>query len=123
VMRLEFRQLGIQVAVIEPGFVGTSMGGKLQRDTEAALTSLPDEGSRRYGPALEKLAAEINHHATTGSPPDVIAESVLHALTSKKPRTRYPSGAGARQMLFMRRILPDRRFDRLILRTAGLTGF
>lgn len=123
VMRLEFRQLGIQVAVIEPGFVGTSMGGKLQRDTEAALTSLPDEGSRRYGPPLQKLAAEISHHATTGSPPDVIAESVLHALTSKKPRTRYPSGAGARQMLFMRRILPDRRFDRLILRTAGLKGF
>jgi len=60
VMRLEFRQLGIQVSAIEPGFVGTQMGGKLQRDTEATLSSLPDEGRRRYGPALEKVAAEIS---------------------------------------------------------------
>jgi len=53
----------------------------------------------------------------------VIAEAVLHALTSKKPRTRYPSGAGAKRMLFMRRILPDRQFDRIILRAGGLEGF
>jgi NAD(P)-dependent dehydrogenase (short-subunit alcohol dehydrogenase family) len=123
VMRLEFRQLGIRVAVIEPGFVGTSMGGKLQRDTESALSSLPDEGRRRYGPALEKLAEQISHHAATGSPPEVVAESVLHALTSKKPRTRYPAGAGAKRMLLMRRILPDRQFDRIILRAGGLDGF
>jgi NAD(P)-dependent dehydrogenase (short-subunit alcohol dehydrogenase family) len=122
VMRLEFRQLGIQVAVIEPGFVGSQMGGKLKRDTEATVSSLPDEGRRRYGPALEKVAEEIGQQAATGSPPEVIAESVLHALTSKKPRTRYPSGAGAKRLLFMRRILPDRQFDRIILRAAGLDG-
>jgi NAD(P)-dependent dehydrogenase (short-subunit alcohol dehydrogenase family) len=78
VMRLEFRQLGIQVAVIEPGFVGTEMGGKLQRDTEGAVGSLPDDGRRRYG---------------------------------------------ANRMLFMRRILPDRQFDRIVLRAGGLDGF
>ncbi|HET7666817.1 MAG TPA: SDR family NAD(P)-dependent oxidoreductase [Mycobacterium sp.] len=123
VMRLEFRQLGIHVAVIEPGFVGTSMGGKLQRDTVAALSSLPDDGRRRYGPALQKLAEEISRHAQAGSPPDVIAESILHALTSERPRTRYPAGAGAKRMLFMRRILPDRQFDKIILRAGGLEGF
>ena len=109
--------------MIEPGFVGT-MGGKLQRDTEAALSSLPDEGRRRYGPALEKMAEEISQQAATGSPPEVIADAVLHALTGKKPRTRYPAGAGAKKrMLFMRRILPDRQFDRIILRAGGLEGF
>jgi NAD(P)-dependent dehydrogenase (short-subunit alcohol dehydrogenase family) len=122
-MRLEFRQLGIQVAVIEPGFVGTAMGGKLQRDTESAIGSLPDEGRRRYGSALGKLAEEIGHHAATGSPPEVIAKAVLHAFTSKRPHTRYPSGAGAKRMLSMRRILPDRHFDRIVLRAAGLDGF
>jgi NAD(P)-dependent dehydrogenase (short-subunit alcohol dehydrogenase family) len=123
VMRLEFRQLGIQVAVIEPGFVGTAMGGKLQRDTEAALRTLPDDGRRRYRAALEKVAQEISQQAATGSPPDVVAEAVLHALTSKKPRTRYPSGSGAQRMLFMRRLLPDRQFDRIVLRAGGLEGF
>jgi NAD(P)-dependent dehydrogenase (short-subunit alcohol dehydrogenase family) len=123
VMRLEFRQLGIQVAVIEPGFVGTAMGGKLQRDTEGVIGSLPDDGRRRYGPGLATLAEEISQHAATGSPPEVIAKAVLHALTSKRPLTRYPSGVGAKRMLFMRRILPDRQFDRIILRASGLDGF
>jgi NAD(P)-dependent dehydrogenase (short-subunit alcohol dehydrogenase family) len=68
VMRLEFRQLGIQVAVIEPGFVGTAMGGKLQRDTEGAIGALPDEGRRRYGPVLARLAEEISQHAATRFP-------------------------------------------------------
>jgi NAD(P)-dependent dehydrogenase (short-subunit alcohol dehydrogenase family) len=114
--------VGIQVAVIEPGFVGTAMGGKLQRDTEAAIGSLPDEGRRRYGPVLAKLAEQISQHAATGSPPEVVAKAVLHALTSKRPLTRYPSGAGAKRLLFMRRILPDRQFDRIILRAGGLDG-
>jgi hypothetical protein len=83
---------------------------------------LPEEGKRRYGSALEKLAEAISH-AAMGSPPEVIAGSVLHALTSAKPRTRYPSGAGAKRLLFMRRVLPDRPFDRIILRAGGLEGF
>jgi len=123
VMRLEFRALGIDVAVIEPGFVGSAMGGKLLRDTETAISALPDEGKARYGPALAKIAETVSHHAATGSPPDVIADAVLDALTSPKPRTRYPAGKGAKRILFMRRILPDRRFDRLILRAGGLEGF
>ena len=123
VMRLEFRHMGIHVSVIEPGFIGTPMGGKLQRDTEDAIYAMPDEGRRRYGPALEKVAEEISHQAATGSPPDVVAEDVLHALTAKTPRTRYPSGTGAKRMLFMRRVLPDRQIDNMILRTGGLKGF
>jgi NAD(P)-dependent dehydrogenase (short-subunit alcohol dehydrogenase family) len=123
VMRLELQQLGVRVAVIEPGFVGTAMGGKLKRDTEGVIGSLPDDGRRRYGPGLATLAEEISQHAATGSSPEVVAKAVLHALTSKRPLTRYPSGAGAKRMLFMRRILPDRQFDRIILRASGLDGF
>jgi NAD(P)-dependent dehydrogenase (short-subunit alcohol dehydrogenase family) len=122
VMRLEFRQLGIHVAIIEPGFVGTAMRGKLEHDSEETIRALPEQGRRRYGGQLTAVAESISKHAAQGSDPDVIAADVLHALTSAKPRTRYPSGEGAKRMLFMRRILPDRRFDRIILRAAGLEG-
>jgi hypothetical protein len=37
-----------------------------------------------------------------------------------RPRTRYPVGAGAKRMLLLRRLLSDRRFDRIILRASGL---
>jgi NAD(P)-dependent dehydrogenase (short-subunit alcohol dehydrogenase family) len=123
VMRLEFRGLGIEVAVIEPGFIGTEMGGKLRRDAEMAIQALPDEGRRRYRPALATVAEEISQHAATGSPPEVVADAVLRALTSNRPHTRYPCGAGAKRMLFMRRIVSDRMFDRIILHASGLEGF
>lgn len=120
VLRLEFLQFGVQVSVIEPGFIATEMGGKLRRDTVAAIHALPEEGQRRYGPQLEAIAENISQHAASGSEPQVVADAVLHALTSDKPRTRYPVGEGAKRMLMLRRILPDRGFDRIILKAAGL---
>ncbi len=120
VLRLELSQLGIQVAVIEPGFISTAMRGKLERDTEVTIRALPEEGQRRYGPQLTKMAQSISKHAANGSQPEVVADAVLHALTSDNPRTRYPVGVGAKRMLFMRRLLPDRRFDRIILHAGGL---
>lgn len=122
VLRLELGPLGIQVAVIEPGFVSTAMRGKLEHDTAETVRALPNQGRRRYGGQLTAVAESISKHAAQGSDPDVVAADVLHALTSAEPRTRYPSGAGAKRMLFMRRILPDRRFDRIILRACGLDG-
>jgi NAD(P)-dependent dehydrogenase (short-subunit alcohol dehydrogenase family) len=96
VMRLEFRQLGIRVAVIEPGFVGTAMGGKLRSATPRMRSvRCPTMARTDNGPAPAKVAEEIAQQAASGSPPEVVAEAVLHALTSKRPHTRYPSGAGA----------------------------
>ena len=120
VMRLEFRRYGVHVAVIEPGYISTDMRGKLRRDTEAVIASLPAQGRSEYAPQLTALADTISHHAANGSPPAVVAAAVEHALTSRRPRTRYPVGAGARRLLMMRRLLSDRRLDRLILRVTNL---
>jgi NAD(P)-dependent dehydrogenase (short-subunit alcohol dehydrogenase family) len=122
VLRLELSPLGIHVAVIEPGFVSTAMRGKLERDVEETIRTLPDQGRARYSQQLIALAQSISTHAAEGSQPDVIADAVLHALTSTKPQTRYPAGAGAKRMLLMRRLLPDRAFDRLMLRMSGVGG-
>ena len=50
VMRLEFRLLGIQVAVIEPGFVGTAMGGKLQATPKPRITPIARRGPAQIRP-------------------------------------------------------------------------
>lgn len=120
VMRLEFRSFGVGVSVIEPGFIATPMGGKLERDTVAILESMTPEHRNAYEPALDQLAEQISGDAENGSPPEVVAEAILHALTSNRPKTRYPAGGGAARLLFLRRLLPDRWFDRIILRAAGL---
>lgn len=122
VLRLELGLLGVHVSVIEPGYVSTAMRGKLERDTEATIRSLPEEGRARYQRQLTALASMISEHAAHGSPPEVVARAVHHAMTSSRPRTRYPVGKGAKRLLFLRRVLTDRGFDRLLLRMTGLAG-
>jgi NAD(P)-dependent dehydrogenase (short-subunit alcohol dehydrogenase family) len=120
-LRIELRESGIHVSLIEPGMIATSMGGKLVRDTERWLRALPTEGRARYGHVLEAMPM-ISREAARGSQPEVVADAIAHALTSRRPRTRYAVGIGARRLLTMRRMLPDRWMDRMILRTLGLPG-
>ena len=46
---VELAGSGIGVCGIEPGFISTAMRGRLTRDTQATLRSLPAEGRSRYG--------------------------------------------------------------------------
>ena len=46
--------------------------------------------------------------------PLIVAKANEHAIRSKRPRPRYPLTAGARTMLFARRVLADRGWDALL---------
>ncbi len=50
-------------------------------------------------------------------PPNVITNLIVKALKARRPRTRYHGGTGAGPILFLRRHLSDRMFDRLIMST------
>jgi hypothetical protein len=65
------------------------------------------------GAVLQKIGAR-------GVPPEKVAEAIGHALTAKRPKTRYLVGNDARMTLLMRRLVPDRIRDRLVARAAGL---
>lgn len=119
-LRLELAPSGIQVSLVQPGTIATSMGGKLVRDADAAVQALPPAGRARYGQAFQQLAAMMNTHAAHGAAPAVVVAAVTHALTAPRPRTRYAVGPGVRPMLTLARVLPDRLMDRIILRFFGL---
>lgn len=55
-----------------------------------------------------------------GSPPEVVAEAVFHALTDKRPRARYPVGKDVTLLMAMPRLLPDGLLDRICYRLFGL---
>jgi hypothetical protein len=52
------------------------------------------------------------------SPPEVVADSVLRAVTAGNPRPRYAVGGGAKIMLSMRWLLPDLMFDKFMWRMS-----
>jgi NAD(P)-dependent dehydrogenase (short-subunit alcohol dehydrogenase family) len=119
-LRMELTPWGIHVSVVEPGTIATTMPRKLLQDADAVLSNLPPEGRECYGEAFETYVRTLAEHAQSGSPPEVVSRAIVHALTAKTPRTRYPAGAPAGRMLALYRLLPDRLLDRVILRFLGL---
>ena len=46
--------------------------------------------------------------------PEAVAKVIEHAVSSKRPRTRYPVTVGARTLIAARRVLPDGGWDALM---------
>jgi NAD(P)-dependent dehydrogenase (short-subunit alcohol dehydrogenase family) len=123
-LRLELRQFGIRVVLIEPGAIKTPAVDKTLGDIEAVIRTLPPEGVAQYADSLRTFARRGYAREMNGSPPEVVAKAVHEALTARRPRTRYPVGADARAMVTLPRVEPEKLLDLLRLRQLGLpTGF
>jgi len=116
--RLELRRFGIDVVLIEPGSIRTEWGAI------AADKLRTTSGTGPYAEQAEAMAKSLEESsqpdARRTSPPSVIANAVLRAATAKRPRTRYRVGFGARPLIFLSRVLPDRAFDTLVMRSSGV---
>jgi NAD(P)-dependent dehydrogenase (short-subunit alcohol dehydrogenase family) len=119
-LRMELAPSGIRVAIVEPGSIATPAVEKTLGDVEALVRALPPAGQARYGDRLRAFTRRARARESSGSPPEVVARAVLHALTAARPRTRYLVGKDARLLVTLPRILPDAWLDRLRVRILGL---
>ena len=119
-LRLELHPFGIRVCVVEPGAIRTPAVEKTLGNVEAVVANLPASGAAQYGEMLKRFAARAYAREMNGSPPDVVARAVHHALTARRPRTRYQAGKHANLLVTLPRILPDRLLDAILLRILGL---
>ncbi|MFC8362965.1 oxidoreductase [Streptomyces griseorubiginosus] len=115
-LRVEAKPFGIDVVVIEPGGIATEWGGIAADKLEKSSTD--GAYATQAGAVASSLRSEAN--AKRNSPPSVIADTIGRAVTARRPRTRYAKGFGARPLITLRRILPDRAFDAAISRAIGL---
>ncbi len=105
-LRNEVHQFGIDVIVIEPGGIESEWEGIARQEAER----LSGEG-----PCREMVAKFRRLQGRKAPPPSVISSLVAKALSAKRPATRYYGGLMAGPLLFLRRWLSDRMFDRLIV--------
>ena len=106
-MRVETKPFGIDVIVIQPGLIQTGF-------TDIALDNLmrrSGDGPYRHAAALVRDFYRSVYRYASG--PEAVAKKVAKALRKKRPAARYPVGRMARLMLWARKWLPDRFFDRL----------
>ncbi|GAB5493349.1 MAG: oxidoreductase [Phototrophicaceae bacterium] len=120
VLRMELAQFGIHVAVVEPSAIDTPMTSKALHDLEALRQASSDDIQIQYEhffDAMTKTLASQGQHAT---PPAKIANAIIHAITSNRPKARYAIGIDVMGLSTIRKILPESLFDRILLRALGI---
>ncbi len=109
-LRMELKPFGIDVVVVEPGGIKTDWG------IIAAENLKKTSANGAYSKMAEKAAQGMikNYSGNMLSSPEIIAKTVLKAVTKRRPRTRYLIGFGAKPMVWTHKIFGDRVFDFVI---------
>ena len=110
-LRIETKEFGIDVVIIEPGAIATELGDLMMKP----MLERSGEGPYSHiAHAVEKMTKDLYAKKNAASPPSVISKVVSRAIRAKKPKTRYVAGKMAKPMLFIRKWFGDRIYDRLL---------
>ncbi len=108
-LRMELKQFGIDVVIIKPGAILTEW------NTIARENLLKVSGNTVYKDLAQRHVKMLANADNRGSSPKVVADTILKAVKSNKPKTRYATGGGSTVILFLRKILSDSLFDKVML--------
>lgn len=120
VFRQELRPWGIKVAIVEPGSIATPIWERGEAEVDEIASRAGEGHERLYGRAIEAYREVARKTGERGIPPEKVAAKIEHALSARRPRTRYLVGADARGQAFASRVLPDRLVDWIVARATGL---
>lgn len=106
VLRLEVKEFGIKVVIIEPGFINTNF-----YNVSGAYGQKYAQNST-YGHLFEPI---MKAKLPKSSDPVVIARVVEKAITKRKPKTRYVKGKNAKMLIWIRKTFGDKFYDRIVM--------
>jgi len=117
-LRLEVYPFGIDVVLIEPGYIPTNFQNT-SVELSAPYAAAADESpyAMIYGNFRRAWKASTQHVRYR---PEDCARVILRALRDAPPRTRYTVTRRAQLVSWAKRLLPDRAFDRRLIRAFGL---
>jgi NAD(P)-dependent dehydrogenase (short-subunit alcohol dehydrogenase family) len=119
VFRQELRPWGISVSIVEPGSIDTPIWGRGDREVDALGERSP-ERDRLYGRAVAAYRKASGKLAARGIPPAKVAAAIEHALSARRPRTRYLVGLDVKFQVRAKAVAPARLFDRIVARVMGI---
>jgi NAD(P)-dependent dehydrogenase (short-subunit alcohol dehydrogenase family) len=117
-LRLELKGSGIYVSLVEPGPI-------VSRFRENALQALTRHIDMEKSPHRERYRDTLERLQKPGPaapftlPPEAVLKRVIHALESRRPRTRYYVTFPTYLFAWLRRLLPYPALDAILGRASG----
>jgi NAD(P)-dependent dehydrogenase (short-subunit alcohol dehydrogenase family) len=120
VFRQELRPWGIAVSIVEPGSIDTPIWERGEAAADEIGERAHSAQEDLYGKAIESYRKVVKQLAARGIAPEKVAETIEHALSVGRPRTRYLVGLDAKIQARLKPIVPTPVFDWVVARTMGL---
>lgn len=113
-LRLEVEPCGVHVVDVEPGGYKTGIWAGAGRELQARRehSTRPD--------LYDRVPARLDRAEELMGDPDRVAAAVGRAVTTGKPPPHVRIGPGAAWLRVLDRTVPDRLWDRVMSRLAGL---
>jgi NAD(P)-dependent dehydrogenase (short-subunit alcohol dehydrogenase family) len=112
-LRFEVRGFGVDVVIIEPGLIKTHFA---EAASSAIASGTEDGPYAKFNEAVDKLTVDAYEGPMSkfGGGPETVAKAIERAITKRRPKTRYPVTPSAHLILFQRRLVTDRMWDRVV---------
>jgi NAD(P)-dependent dehydrogenase (short-subunit alcohol dehydrogenase family) len=103
-MAYELDQFGIKVILIEPGVIRTNISNSIVIAKKAQDSSSP------YSQMMQKMDNNFKKFTENASSAEVVANIVMEAATSEKPRLRYLAGKDMEMWMQSKNSMSDDEF-------------
>lgn len=107
----ELRTYGIRVSVIEPAYTRTDFENNSQ---------LPDLPREEFAPIRSRLTDIVSQAMAKADEPEIVAEVIVQAAQSTRPRLRYTAGKLATRLALLRRFAPASVLDKAVRKSLQL---
>jgi NAD(P)-dependent dehydrogenase (short-subunit alcohol dehydrogenase family) len=112
-LRLELKGSNIRVILIEPGPIETQFRANVLAKITQHIDVENSVHKAKYQPQIERLAKEKTTTPFT-LPASAVTKKLVHALTAKRPKTRYYVTKATYIMAFFKRVLPVFLLDKVL---------
>lgn len=117
-LRMELAGSGIQVSLIEPGPIDSRFRANAHAAFKRWIDAEHSVHQAQYA-AQERRLTKAGPAVAFTLPAKAVLDKLVRALTSPRPRARYRVTAPSHLFAYLKRVLPSRALDKLLLRAGG----
>ena len=121
-LKYEVQDFGIYVILIEPGVIKTNFIKNLKIGKQVITSENGDVNTSSadlpYAEITQKRISAFKPRFEKGSSPKEVADTILEAVTSDKPKFRYIVGQDASKLMEIRKNTSDEEFGKIVMNSV-----